>query len=66
MHLALELRKSAMNIRRIELLSMITFSFLGSSVNGQTNGGGLENTCYINIINFAALDLLGDIGGWYC
>lgn len=51
-HIASELRNAIINIRRIEMLSMVSFGFCLRTVP-------LDN--YVIIVNFAALDLLGDL-----
>jgi hypothetical protein len=51
-HIAAELRQAIINIPRIETLSMVSFSFVSDST---------PLDVFIAIINFSALDLLGDL-----
>ena len=58
LHLANELCKPVMNVRRIEMLSLVNISFGSAQTVNSTN-----DLCWLNIINFTALDLLGNRQG---
>lgn len=55
-HIAAELRQAVINIPRIETMSMVSFSFICNS---------MPLDVFVAIINFSALDLLGDLQGMF-
>lgn len=53
-HIALELQKPVIDQRKLQALSMISFAFVRNTFDD------LDTPCWVTIVNFTALDVLGN------
>ena len=56
-HIALQLQKPSIDQRKLQALSMVSFAFVRNTF------GDLDTPCWVSIMNFSALDVLGNDRG---